>query len=55
MDVVASGMMHHALTMFLQPTGQVRRHADVEGTSIVAGKNVDDRIAGHVVTIAGCI
>jgi hypothetical protein len=55
MDVVTSSVMHHALSMFFQPASQVRRHADVEGASIVAGKDIDDRVALHVGPISDCV
>jgi hypothetical protein len=54
-DVVASRVTHHALAMFFQPTGQVRRHADIKRTPVLTGENIDDWIALHVGTISDCM
>ena len=47
LDIITRRMMDHALAVLFEASRQVGRHANVEGTSVVTGENIDNRIALH--------
>jgi len=48
-------VLHHPSTMLIKAARQIRRHANVQGAPILAGENVNYRIAQHPVTIAAAL